>query len=226
MRPEVPPRGGRRPLPLKASSGSPPWSNKTSKERREACPKQRRRSLCCPAGAKRTALNAILAPAAAGRANKTSNQTSGGSLVSCPRLPMFCSFPFRFPFRGEKGSAPYGWGPGHRRMPKQLRVQREPGGSVPKALGKGIANASWTLWDGPWITHCLGRRRKRFEKASRMLPGLFGWRPRGEGVQIQRRRTPKHARPVRRSTQVRMVRATSRVRDFTTLRSGAHSEPT
>ena len=38
--------------------------------------------------------------------NQTSNQTSGGSLVSWPRLPRFGSFPFRFPFRGEKGSAP------------------------------------------------------------------------------------------------------------------------
>ena len=38
--------------------------------------------------------------------NQTSDQTSGGSLVSWPRLPRFGSFPFRFPFRGEKGSAP------------------------------------------------------------------------------------------------------------------------
>ena len=38
--------------------------------------------------------------------NKTSNQTSGRSLVCCPRLPVFASFSFRFPFRGEKGSAP------------------------------------------------------------------------------------------------------------------------
>ena len=41
--------------------------------------------------------------------NQTSNQTSGGSLVSWPRLPRFGSFPFRFPFRGEKGSALRGW---------------------------------------------------------------------------------------------------------------------
>ena len=41
-------------------------------------------------------------------ANKTSNQTSGRSLVCCPRLPTFRSFSFRFCFRGEKGSAPSG----------------------------------------------------------------------------------------------------------------------
>jgi len=45
------------------------------------------------------------AAAAARRANQTSNQTSGGSLVSWPRLPVFGHFPFHFPFRGEKGSA-------------------------------------------------------------------------------------------------------------------------
>ena len=39
-------------------------------------------------------------------ANQTSNQTSGGSLVSWPRLPVFGRFPFHFPFRGEKGSGP------------------------------------------------------------------------------------------------------------------------
>ena len=38
------------------------------------------------------------------KTNQTSNQTSGGSLVSWPRLPRFSNFPFRFPFRGEKGS--------------------------------------------------------------------------------------------------------------------------
>ena len=37
--------------------------------------------------------------------NQTSNQTSGGSLVSWPRLPRFGNFPFR----GEKGSALRGW---------------------------------------------------------------------------------------------------------------------
>ena len=42
------------------------------------------------------------------RPNQTSNQTSGGSLVSHPRLPAFASFPFRFPFRGVKGSGPEG----------------------------------------------------------------------------------------------------------------------
>ena len=41
-------------------------------------------------------------------ANQTSNQTSGRSLVSWPRLPVFGNFPFHFPFRGEKGSAPTG----------------------------------------------------------------------------------------------------------------------
>ena len=45
-------------------------------------------------------------------ANKTSNQTSGRSLVCCPRLPTFGSFSFRFPFRGEKGSAPTSGGKG------------------------------------------------------------------------------------------------------------------
>ncbi len=45
--------------------------------------------------------------------NQTSNQTSAGSLVSWPCLPRFGHFPFHFPFRGEKGSAPCGhflWG--------------------------------------------------------------------------------------------------------------------
>ena len=42
------------------------------------------------------------------RPNQTSNQTSGGSLVSHPRLPAFASFPFRFPSRGVKGSGPEG----------------------------------------------------------------------------------------------------------------------
>ncbi|MED5324337.1 MAG: hypothetical protein VYB91_05940, partial [Pseudomonadota bacterium] len=37
---------------------------------------------------------------------KTSNQTFSGSLVPWPRLPRFAHFPFHFPFRGEKGSAP------------------------------------------------------------------------------------------------------------------------
>ena len=45
--------------------------------------------------------------------NQTSNQTSARGLVSWPRLPRFGHFPFHFPFRGEKGSAPCGrflWG--------------------------------------------------------------------------------------------------------------------
>jgi len=57
-----------------------------------------------------------LEPCGWGRAppqtNQTSNQTSGGSLVSWPRLPRFGHFPFHFPFRGEKGSGPHGWGKG------------------------------------------------------------------------------------------------------------------
>ena len=53
-------------------------------------------------------MGAFAAAAAARRANQTSNQTSGGSLVSWPRLPVFGHFPFHFPFRGEKGSAPEG----------------------------------------------------------------------------------------------------------------------
>ena len=91
----------------------PRWPGKCAEGPPNACEARRsqpRGSLFCHAGAKRTALNANLAPAAADRANKTSNQTSGGSLVSCPRLPMFGSFPFRFPLRGEKGSAPRGAG--------------------------------------------------------------------------------------------------------------------
>ena len=40
--------------------------------------------------------------------NKTSNKTFPGSLVPWPRLPRFVNFPFHFPFRGEKGSAPRG----------------------------------------------------------------------------------------------------------------------
>ena len=43
---------------------------------------------------------------AAHQANQTSNQTFSGSLVPWPRLPRFANFPFHFPFRGEKGSAP------------------------------------------------------------------------------------------------------------------------
>ena len=34
------------------------------------------------------------------------NQTFSGSLVPWPRLARFANFPFHFPFRGEKGSAP------------------------------------------------------------------------------------------------------------------------
>ena len=40
------------------------------------------------------------------QANQTSNQTFSGSLVPWPRLARFANFPFHFPFRGEKGSAP------------------------------------------------------------------------------------------------------------------------
>ena len=43
---------------------------------------------------------------AAHQVNQTSNQTFSGSLVPWPRLPRFANFPFHFPFRGEKGSAP------------------------------------------------------------------------------------------------------------------------
>ena len=58
-------------------------------------------------------------------ANKTSNQTSGRSLVCCPRLPVFGSFSFRFPFRGEKGSAPSG-GAGRAARPR-IRLAGEAG---------------------------------------------------------------------------------------------------
>ena len=83
-------------------------------------------------------------------ANKTSNQTFKGSLVSCPRLPTFRSFPFRFPFRGEKGSAPAGGskGGGERRSGRQ------------REGGSKEAN------------------RQRFEETSRMLPGGRGQRRR------------------------------------------------
>ena len=82
--------------------------------------------------------------------NKTSNQTFKGSLVSCPRLPVFASFPFRFPFRGEKGSAPAGGskGGGERRSGRQ------------REGGSKEAN------------------RQRFEETSRMLPGGRGQRRR------------------------------------------------
>ena len=43
---------------------------------------------------------------AAHQVNQTPNQTFSGSLVPWPRLPRFANFPFHFPFRGEKGSAP------------------------------------------------------------------------------------------------------------------------
>ena len=57
---------------------------------------------------------------AASQTNQTYNQTSGGSLVSWPRLPRFGHFPFHFPFRGEKGSAPLGWGKGASARIRQL----------------------------------------------------------------------------------------------------------
>ena len=60
--------------------------------------------------------------------NQTSNQTSGRSLVSCPRLPRFASFPFHFPFRGEKGSGPHGCGatrpPGPGHLPRNPRPEK------------------------------------------------------------------------------------------------------
>ena len=54
--------------------------------------------------------HAIWTPRAGCATNQTSNQTSARSLVSWPCLPRFGHFPFHFPFRGEKGSAPPGWG--------------------------------------------------------------------------------------------------------------------
>ena len=50
----------------------------------------------------------IRTPRARCALNQTSNQTFQGSLVSWPRQPHFEHFPFHFPFRGEKGSAPRG----------------------------------------------------------------------------------------------------------------------
>ena len=52
--------------------------------------------------------HAIRTPRAGCAPNQTSNQTSARGLVSWPRLPRFGHFPFHFPFRGEKGSAPCG----------------------------------------------------------------------------------------------------------------------
>ena len=70
--------------------------------------------------------HAIWTPRAGCAPNQTSNQTSARSLVSWPRLPRFGSFPFRFPFRGEKGSASHGWGKGasaHFRMSPRVLLE-------------------------------------------------------------------------------------------------------
>ena len=40
--------------------------------------------------------------------NQTSNQTSLGCLVFLPAPATFARFPFRFPFRGGKGTSPRG----------------------------------------------------------------------------------------------------------------------
>ena len=84
--------------------------------------------------------------------NQIFNQTSGGSLVSWPRLPRFGSFPFRFPFRGEKGSAPLGWGRAawaHIRKPSNVKLELRSEG-----LGKVLVlarrkNAQKLLLRGP-----------------------------------------------------------------------------
>ena len=63
--------------------------------------------------------------------NQTSNQTSARGLVSWPRLPRFGHFPFHFPFRGEKGSAPLGWGraaSAHIRMSPKVQLEIRLGG--------------------------------------------------------------------------------------------------
>ena len=58
--------------------------------------------------------------------NQTSNQTSLGCLVFLPAPATFARFPFRFPFRGGKGTSPRGgwrgvcglWGEGGLRTPR------------------------------------------------------------------------------------------------------------
>ena len=88
---------------------------------------------------------------AACQRNQTSNQTSGGSLVSWPRLPRFGSFPFRFPFRGEKGSALSAGaprGPGERR--RHWAVFRQPPSSKkssrPRRSGPKVPSGHHARW--------------------------------------------------------------------------------
>ena len=56
--------------------------------------------------------------------NKTSNKTFPGSLVPWPRLPRFANFPFHFPFRGEKGSAPLKNGLEQFQRPSKQQLRR------------------------------------------------------------------------------------------------------
>ena len=85
------------------------------------------------------------------RRNQTSNQTSGGSLFSWPRLPRFGSFPFRFPFRGDKGSAlsvgaPRG--PGERRSHWAVFLQPPSSkkSSRPRRSGPKVSSGHHARW--------------------------------------------------------------------------------
>ena len=83
--------------------------------------------------------------------NQTSNQTSGGSLVSWPRLPRFGSFPFRFPFRGEKGSALSAGaprGPGERRRDWAVFLQPPSSkkSSRPRLSGPKVPSGRHARW--------------------------------------------------------------------------------
>ena len=84
----------------------------------------------------------------AAQRNQTSNQTSGGSLVSLPHLPHFSHFPFHFPFRGEKGSGLQG----RRQEPQQSRESAATGsfGRFCPARGRGrLKNAQGWRLRGP-----------------------------------------------------------------------------
>ena len=97
------------------------------------------RPSAAPAGVSRLAPTmgrlVSCAPAGTQPPNKTSNQTSGGGLVSCPRLPVFASFPFGFPFRGAKGSDPLWWG---------SCPLRAPSGKIPFEVSAGTAKGPST----------------------------------------------------------------------------------
>ena len=79
------------------------------------------------------------------RANKTSNQTFGGSLVSWPRLPRFAHFPFHFPFRGEKGSDPRGRPKHGGRGGRHSEVLAAAAGKFLISLPKAKIQLTWPL---------------------------------------------------------------------------------